>query len=400
MTDLLAGVQVLDVTTVLAGPFAGYQLSLMGAEVVKVEVPGTGDLAREMGGEIELAKVSMGASFLAQNAGKRSITVNLKTDEGREVFARLVREADVLLENMRPGVLARLGFSWEHLRELNPRLVYCAISGFGQTGPLAQRPAYDQIVQGLSGICDVTGWPSDEPLRVGFPVCDTLGGFGAAMAISAALVRREREGVGAFLDVSMLEIALTAMGWVTSEQLISHQTAARHGNDNAASSPSGTFHTGDGLLNIAANSQAQFEAICGACERVDLLDDHRFLTRDLRKRYRRELTLELESALRSRSALEWEKILTDADVPVGRVLSLQEALSQDQVVARELVHELALDLPGRTSVAVLGGGVHVDGEALAPRFAPPTLGQHTEEILAQLGYDERDVARLREAGAL
>jgi len=391
---------VLDVTTVLAGPFAGYQLSLLGAEVIKVEIPGEGDLAREMGENTDLAAASMGASFIAQNAGKRSITVDLKSEGGRTVFARLVESTDVLLENMRPGVMARLGFSAEKVRAMNPRLIYCAVSGFGQTGPLAERPAYDQIIQGLSGMCDVTGWPSDDPLRVGFPICDTLGGFVAAMAICAALVRREREGEGCVLDVSMLESAITAMGWVTSEQLISGRVASRHGNDNAASSPSGTFRTGDGLLNIAANTQRQFESVCEVIDRLDLVTDERFLNRELRKRYRSLLTAELELALSAKSALDWELSLTEANVPVGRVLSLGDALNQEQVKVRSLIHEVEIGLDGHERVALLGSGVHVDGQALGPSMPPPRLGQHTSEILGELGFDDATIAALHYSGAV
>lgn len=400
MSGLLGGVRILDVTTVLAGPFAAYQLSLLGAEVIKVEIPGEGDLAREMGENAELAEASMGAPFLAQNAGKRSVTVDLKSEGGRLVFTKLVESADVLLENMRPGVLTRLGFSGETLRRMNSSLVYCAVSGFGQTGPLAERPAYDQIIQGLSGMCDVTGWPSDDPLRVGFPVCDTLGGFVAAMAICAALVRRDREGVGCELDVSMLESAITAMGWVTSEQLISGRVASRHGNDNAASSPSGTFRTGDGLLNIAANTQRQFESVCEVIERLDLVADERFLNRDSRKRHRSLLTAELELALSTKSATDWEMLLTEVNVPVGRVLSLGEALSQEQIKVRSLIHEVEIGLAGHERVELLGSGVHVDGEALSPSMAPPRLGQHTDEILGELGFDAAAIDALKEAGAV
>ena len=200
----LNGIRVLDLTNVLAGPYCSYQLMLLGAEVLKVEQPGRGDLARRLGPDPELNQAGVGASFLAQNAGKKSIELDLKEAGDRATFEVMVRDADVLLENFRAGVLARLGFDWATLRELNPRLVYCAISGFGQTGPMSGAPAYDQIIQGLTGMMSVTGTPETAPQRVGFPVCDSVGGLSAALAICAALLGRQRTGDGAFLDVSML----------------------------------------------------------------------------------------------------------------------------------------------------------------------------------------------------
>lgn len=400
MAALLEGVRVLDLTTILAGPFAAYQLSLLGADVIKLEIPSGGDTAREIGDDKTLKNAAMGSSFLAQNAGKRSLTIDLKSVDGREVFERLLRSNDVLLENMRPGVLERLGFSWTRIHEINPRLIYCAVTGFGQTGPLAGRPAYDQIIQGLAGMSAVTGHPDGDPLRVGFPICDTLGGFGAAMAVCAALARRFVDGVGCFLDVSMLEVALTSMGWVVSEHLIAGRIAERFGNDNAASSPSGTFQTGDGLLNIAANTQTQFESVCAVVERTDLISDPRFLSRFDRKQHRAELTKELESALIGRSAKEWEILFAVRSVPAGRLLTLEEALGQEQIAQRELLHDVQVDLPGRPTVTVLGSGVHVNGHSLAPSSAPPKLGQHTEEILTELGYSSDQIEALRSARAV
>jgi len=403
--DLLAGVKVLDLTNVLAGPFAGYQLALMGADVVKVEVPGSGDLARSLGADPGLSRDGLGISFLAQNSAKRSLTLNLKTTRGKEVFGRLVAEADVLLENFRPGVLARLGFDADRLREINPRLVYCAVSGFGQTGPMRTRPAYDQIIQGLSGIMSVTGTPDTAPTRTGFPICDTLGGYAAAFAISAALVKRARTGAGSYLDVSMLETAVAAMGWVVSDYLIGGREPRAMGNENVTSAPSGTFETASGALNIAANKQEQYVELCTVLGRPELLTDERFATREARKHHRRELKQELEKTLRERSAVEWDDLLATTGVPVAPVLTVQQALSLDQLADRELLHNLPMP-PGPTpdgrerSLRVLGSSVHIDGRAVGPSVRPPMLGEHTDEVLLAIGYTIEEIADLHDQGAV
>ena len=399
-TALLEGVRVLDLTNVLAGPFAGYQLALQGADVVKVEMPGSGDLARQLGADRALADELLGASFLAQNAGKRSITLDLKDPEGREALLRAVREADVLLENFRPGVMERLGLGWKTLHAENPGLVYCAISGFGQTGPMRDRPAYDQIVQGLSGMMSVTGTEETAPLRAGFPVADTLGGMAAAYAVAAALVRRGRTGEGAFVDVSMLEAALTAMGWVTSNYLITGREPRPMGNENFTAAPSGTFATADGHLNIAANRQQQYATLCRLIGREDLTSDPRFAHPADRKTHREALRVEVESALAARPAAEWEEILSDAGVPAARVLSVPEALGLDQLAARDFVLDLPFPDGRERSLSVLGSPVRVDGEPVPAPAPPPLLGEHTDAVLTELGYDRRRIAGLRERGAI
>jgi crotonobetainyl-CoA:carnitine CoA-transferase CaiB-like acyl-CoA transferase len=375
----LSGIRVLDLTNVLAGPYCSYQLMLFGAEVVKVEVPGTGDLARHLGPDPELNSAGLGASFLAQNAGKKSIEVDLKDTAQRAVFEDLVRGADVLLENFRAGVLDRLGFGWERLRALNPGLVYCAISGFGQTGPMSQAPAYDQIIQGLSGMMSITGTEDTAPLRVGFPVCDTVGGLMAALSISAALIGRERTGEGCFLDLSMLEASMSAMGWPLTHYLISGVRPAPMGQQNVTAAPSGTFETADGLLNIAANRQTQFEKLCGLLDRNDLVVDPRFADREARKRNRDALNDELTAELRKRTAAEWEQALPAIGVPAARILSVPQAAESEQLAHRGFFTDLPFPgAPGRV-VRASGNGVLVDGEPLQPSGPPPLLGEHNVE---------------------
>lgn len=399
-SGLLQGVRVLDLTNVLAGPFASYQLGLFGADVVKVETPDGGDLARQLGADGELNEARLGTSFLAQNGGKRSLTLDLKSGEGVEIFAGLVRGADVVLENFRPGVLARLGFDADRLHELNPKLVYCAISGFGQHGPMADRPAYDQVIQGLSGMMSATGNDETAPLRAGYPVADTLGGMSAAFAVSAALLRAERSGEGSTLDLSMMDTAVTAMGWAVSNYLIAGVEPQPMGNENATAAPSGTFRTADGFLNIAANKQEQFESLCAEIGRPELAADPCFAGREDRKANRELLRSELESGLRADTALHWEQALSARGIPAARVLAVADVVELDQIAERELVH--TLPHPGRDegTMRVLGSGVRVDEQACAPAGAAPVLGQHTDELLGELGYAQVDVDRLRKAGVV
>src|SRR5882724_4158191 len=329
MSGLLAGVRILDLTNVLAGPFCCYQLAQLGADVIKVEVPGSGDLARQLGADPGLNRVHMGASFLAQNAGKRSLTLNLKSAKGREIFRKLVATSVVVVENFRPGVMERLGLSYAELKEVRSDVIYCAISGFGQDGPLKFNPAYDQIVQGLSGVMSVTGDRQSAPLRVGYPVADTMGGITAAFAIAAALFRRQRSGEGELIDVSMLESSLVAMGWAVSNWLIAGVKPAPMGNENMTASPSGTFRTGEGLLNIAANKQEQFETLARLIGRADLMTDPRFAAREDRKQRRFELNAEIEQALAARSAQAWSALLNRNGVPAGEVLDVPSVRSEE-----------------------------------------------------------------------
>ncbi|MER8484108.1 CoA transferase [Mesorhizobium sp. M1322] len=384
MTDLLSGIRVLDLTNVLAGPYCAYQLALLGADVIKVEAPQGGDLARQLGGSPELNSIGMGASFLAQNAGKRSVVLDLKKEADRERFLDLVASADALVENFRPGVMDRLGLGYVTLKEVRPSLIYCAISGFGQTGPMRDNPAYDQIIQGLSGIMSITGTPETAPLRVGYPVADTLGGLVGAFAIAAALVKQKTTGDSAFLDVSMLECTLSALGWPVSNYLTADVEPQPMGNENMTAAPSGTFRTGDGLLNIAANKQEQFVTLSRLIGLPDLASDPRFAERETRKRNRVTLKALIEDALASGSAAAWEETLNRAGVPAGRVLTIPQVLAEQQVIEREMTTRFDgmpnIDRP----LTVVRGGFMVDGAAPLPTKPPPALGEHMDEVFASL----------------
>lgn len=387
MNPLLKSIRVLDLTNVLAGPFCAYQLALLGADVIKIESPDSGDLARQLGADTDLNEQLMGASFLAQNADKRSVVLDLKQEEGKEAFRALVATTDVVLENYRPGVMARLGLGHAALKRINPKLIYCAISGFGQEGPLAKAPAYDQIIQGLSGLMSITGGVDSAPLRVGYPVCDTIGGITAAFAICAALVRRAADGEGAFIDVSMLDSTLVSMGWVVSNLLIAGQTPIPMGNENFTASPSGTFKTASGLINIAANKQQQFEALCDLLGAPELKVDARFAKREARKLNRDALRALLEERLALVDAASWETRLNAAGIPAGQVLDVANALAQAQVQHRDLLAKMPIDLKDRSEIRLTRSGFRIDGQATGPSKPPPKLGQHTAEVLRELDRD-------------
>jgi len=381
---LLEGIRVLDLTNVLSGPFATLHLALLGADVIKIENPEGGDLARKLGNVPMYNQELLGTSFLAQNANKKSLTLNLKTDEGKEIFRKLAQTADVVVENFRPGVMARLGFSYEDLCRINPQIIYCAISGFGQTGPDAFKPAYDQIIQGLSGLMAINGDERLNPLRCGFPVCDTVGGLNAAFAIMAALYYRERTGEGQFIDIALLDSIMPLMGWVAANLLIGGKQPDLLGNDNFTAAPSGMFRTRDGYINIAANQQEQWENLADELGLPELKTDPRFQERDTRKSNRFVLTPLLEAKLTEKNTAHWVEVLNVRSIPSGSVLKLDAALTSAQAKHRQVIAEVEQPCIGDVKLLNLTAKFSkTPGRIESP---PPMLSEHTEEILTELGY--------------
>lgn len=395
---LLEGIRVLDLTMVLSGPFATLHLALLGAEVIKIEPPDAGDLARRLGNVQELNDKLMGTSFLAQNANKKSLTLNLKHPDALEIFKKLAKISDVVVENFRPGVMDRFGLSYKSISAINPRLIYCAISGFGQTGPDAMKPAYDQIIQGLSGIMAINGDERLNPLRCGFPVCDTVGGLNAAFAILAALFHREKTGLGQFIDIALIDSIMPLMGWVAANLLIGNQQPSLLGNDNFTAAPSGTFATRDGHINIAANKQEQWESLADLLNLAELKEDPRFRQRDARKKNRKALTPLIEAKLKEHETAYWVRLFNSRSIPSGAILSLEQALNQEQVRHRETLKTIHAENIGDLKLFNLSAKFEKTPASL--EATPPRLSEHTNEILSGLGYTGEQLAELRNAGAI
>ncbi|MEO0497584.1 MAG: CaiB/BaiF CoA-transferase family protein [Pseudomonadota bacterium] len=393
----LSGIRVLDMTNVLAGPFCCHHLAHLGAEVIKIEAVRRGDLARQLGADPDLNRANMGVSFLAQNAGKKSVTIDLKKLEGKSIFLKLVQSADVVVENFRPGVMKRLGLEYDVLKAAKPELIYCAISGFGQDGPWVARPAYDQIIQGLSGAMSITGDAKSAPLRVGYPVADTMGGMTAAFAIAAALNKEER---GCFIDVSMLESVLSSMGWVVSNHLIAGIEPSCNGNENPTSAPSGTFETRQGLINIAANKDEQWTLLTDYLGLSHLQSSHSYRTREARKENRKALKAELETVLRKKPATHWAEELNSIGVPAGAVLTVPEILETPQITGRGFLDKHQ-NVPGvGRDIQLATTGIQLDGVSPTVSAPPPILGEHNDDILGQLGLSADDLDQLRKDGVI
>lgn len=395
--NLLDGVRVLDFTHVHAGPLCTYQLALMGADIIKVEAPGTGDQMRSMGQQLA---PGMSPGFLGQNASKRSIALNLKTDDGVRLVHRLMEDADVVVINMRPGTADRIGIGYETARTVNPSIVYCAISGYGQEGPEADRPAMDHLIQGESGMFMATG-TEDQPVRVGFAIADAGTAVIASSAILGALVRKGREGSGAFLDVSMLESCMALMGLNYYNFFATGKVGPRVGpNPLAQIGSAGTWKTKDGVLLVNANNQRLFERMARALGRGDLLEDDRFRDLNASGKHRDELRAILGEIFSTDTANHWDGVLRKAGVPSGQLKNLDDVVENPQLKFRNTLTTMS-DVPGiDEALTFLGAGFTVDETPTRPTSVPPTLGRDSDDILAEIGINLLEIKRLRKIGVI
>ncbi len=383
----LDGLLVIDLTRVLAGPYATMVLADLGARVIKVEVPGTGDDARHFGPFM----AGKSAYFSSLNRGKQSIALDLKASEDRQTFDGLVRRADILVENYRPGTMDKLGYGWEALQKMNPRLVYAAISGFGQTGPYCNLPAYDMVVQAMGGIMSVTGHPGSAPSRVGTSVGDITAGLFGLSGILAGIINRDRTGKGLMVDVGMLDcqvaILENAVSRYLSEGKIPEPLGARH----PSITPFDAFRINDDHIVIAAGNDMLFQKLCKALGRTDLGVDARFETNDLRTRNHESLKPEIEKALRGKSAEEWLIVLRDSGVPSGPINNIEQVVNDEQISARNMIIHSASEAGGDFRMA--GNPIKLSGfEDPGRRSAAPELDAD-RDLVMELLRKNRDPAR-------
>lgn len=385
MRTLLEGVRIADFSHVMAGPYATHLLRLMGAEVIKIEAPGRGDAMRYYGADRRYD--GMAPAFIGVNAGKKSVVLDLKDSKDLEAARRLIRRSDVLVENFRPGVMGRLGLDYDSTRELNPDLVYCSVSGYGQSGPRRDWPAIDNIVQATSGMMSLGGDPDGPPTRVGFPVVDTLTGQTAAFAILGSLFRRQREGGGEHLDIAMFDATLAFMTSAVVPYLVTGRALERTGNTGYSGQPtSAVYAARDGrYLSLGVVQQSQFELLAKLLDRLQWLEDPRFAGPDARRENAAAMQSDLSAVFLTRDAEDWEAVLSAAGIPCGVVREVSEAMSLSGLDERSLRLPMRIGgLPGSEAVAVLDLGVVGSRDTGGELDPPPRLGEHTEEILAWL----------------
>ncbi|KUN74284.1 CoA-transferase [Streptomyces canus] len=398
----LAGIRVLDLSRILAAPLATQLLADLGAEVIKVERPGSGDDSRTYGPPFapgpEGDRTDTAAFYLSCNRNKRSVTVNHASTEGQELIRALAARSDVVVENFRTGTLAKYGLDHESLRALNPRLVYLSVTGFGQTGPYADRPGYDGIFQAMSGMMSVSGHP-EEPMKVGVSMIDILTGLYASTAVLAALRHRDLTGEGQFIDLSLLDCGLASLSHFAMNYLVSGEVPQRRGNGGYGGIPSQAFPCKDKPIFLVAGNDKQFAAFCAAADRTDLLQDERFATTSARIAHREEILPVLAAILRTRTRDEWLTVLDAHDVPAGPYNEMPEVFADPQIQHRGMLIEV--DDPASGQLPMLANPIRFTVTPVEGYAPPPTLGEHTAEVLTALaGVTERQLTALRDRGVV
>jgi crotonobetainyl-CoA:carnitine CoA-transferase CaiB-like acyl-CoA transferase len=397
MTRPFSGTRILDFTQVLAGPYGSYQLALLGADVIKVERREGEDMRRTPLSR-EWAERGMAPSWLAINGNKRSLTLDLQKPEAKEIIRRLAAKSDVVMENFRPGVMDRLGLGYAALSAVNPQLIYCAISGFGQTGPYRDEAGYDGKIQALSGIMSLTGHKEMGPTRAGFAVCDVLSGMTAAFAVSSALFHRTHTGQGQFIDVSMLEASLAFLSTQVADFTVAGHRQEQFGNQAISRKVTANlFRAKNSYLLLAVNNDRQYEALMRAIGRAEALDDPRFADWFQRKENETALRAIIEDALEAEDAKTWEKRLNDAGAPCASIWRIEEVINHPQIAARNAM-QLAKTPYG--AVRLMGSGFQMAHGSGHLDTAPPELGAHTEEVLREAGYSEEELTTLRLAAVI
>jgi crotonobetainyl-CoA:carnitine CoA-transferase CaiB-like acyl-CoA transferase len=388
----LSRFKVLDLTLARAGPSCVRTLADWGADVIRVEPPPGDGEADELLGRRE------GSDFQNLHRNKRAITLNLKTDAGREVLMKLAEQADVLVENMRPGVTRRLGVDFESVIKHNPRLIYGSISGFGQYGPYTSRPSIDQIAQGMTGIMSVTGIPGQGPVRVGVAVTDIMAGAFLAQGILIALLDREVSGQGRWVQTSLLEAGITLLDFQATRWTMDKKVPPQEGNNHPTNTPMGLFPTADGFLNLAATSSKNFQKFCGLIDRETMAADPRFASTALRRQNKQALNALIADALRARTSRDWFEIMVAEGLPCGPVYDISEVFADPQVEALRI--KRSVNHPKLGEIDLVAQPCEMSGFDRAIRTATPDLGQHTDEILQSLGYDADAINKLRAAQAI
>ena len=406
MSGPLEGIRVIDLTRILAGPFSTMLMADMGADIIKVEQPGAGDPARGNGpflspGGAESSEQQFSTYFMSINRGKRSIAIDLSKPKGREVLLKLAETADVLIENFRPGTMQKLGLDYEVVKARNPRIVMCSVSGFGQSGPYAHRPALDVIVQGMGGMLSITGEPGRGPVRPGASIGDITSALFATIAIQSALLERHNSGEGQYIDISMLDCQVAIMENAFMRYFTLGQTPQRIGTRHPSSTPFQAFQTADGhvVVAIMGGSTDQWPLFCAAIDHVELIDDDRYTTGWSRTQHYDELIPVIEEVMRQKTTSEWVELLSDMGVPVGPVQDIAEVANDPQVNHREMFVELPHPVLGQ--VKFTGNPIKMSRTPSGPRRVPPQLGEQTSEVLtADVGLSPEDVAELFNEGVV